>query len=228
MIRSRFGLVAAGLLLVGVSRANADVLYTLNDTTNGVSATAHIKAVAGGIQITVTNTESNTANAGKAISQLQLTVGGGLSLPTAFSELKGTLTDFSNPTSSLDAAPPTSSEHWKFTTSGASTVNLATVGPNAYGGQPNHLIVADGSTPNASLTNTHTPSFIGAVDFFLATASVPADITLANITSFKFAFGTQPEIPLESGTGSYNPSTNPQVDVVPEPATLTLLCIGSA
>jgi hypothetical protein len=77
------------------------------------------------------------------------------------------------------------------------------------------LIVAPGSTPNASLTNTHLPSFIGETVFFFADTMVPTNFTTADITSVKLAFGTTPEVPLESLT--------PQIPAtVPEPASILL------
>src|SRR4051794_31638054 len=99
-LRFRFRILASAaalaLLLIGTSGAQASVTYTLNDTTNGVSATATFDIVSGKIRMTVTNTESNTADAGHATSQIQFAVNGTtVSVPTAFVELKGTETNFS-------------------------------------------------------------------------------------------------------------------------------------
>jgi hypothetical protein len=215
MRRIAWALVTLALLLGGTGYARAGVLYTLNDNANGVSATALFQTVAGGIEITVTNTESNTADAAHAISQIRFTVGGGLSLPSSFTKIAGTTTDFSGTTKSITVSPPTSTEYWSFQ-SGGTTVSLWTVdgnGLNGYGGQPNHLIVAAGSTPNASLTNTHLPSFIGPVNFFLAASSVPSNLTKADITGVKFSFGTQPEVSLDKASGSDDV-------VAPEPSTI--------
>ena len=196
------GFFALGLMLGCVSQAKADLTYTLNDTAHQVSATAVFSVVAGGIEITVTNTESNTQDAGHAISQIQFTVGGALGRPSAFTEIAGTTTNFAGTTAHIDVTPPASTQHWLFSTPSNSTVDLFDV--NGYGGQPNHLIVAAGSTPNASLTNTHTPSFIGAVNFFLSDSTLPngGNLTLSDITGVRFAFGTNLEVPLEAATES--------------------------
>jgi hypothetical protein len=217
MKRCSWGLTALLLLLAGAGRSKADVVYTLNDTANHVSATALFKAVAGGIEIIVTNTEANTPDAGHAISQIQFTIGGGLARPTAFREIAGTETDFAGSTRAVDVAP-TSTQHWSFQ-SGGSTASLWTVDGNGlvgYGGQPTHLIAAAGSSPDSSLAANHLPSFVGPVDFFLADSSVPADLTLADITGVKFSFGTGPEVNLEAATP------------VPAPGGLALLGIGAA
>ena len=60
--------------------------------------------------------------------------------------------------------------------------------PNAIRRQPNHLVVAAGSTPNANPTNTHLPSFIGETDFFFADATVLTTLSSSNITSVALAF----------------------------------------
>ncbi len=221
MKRYFWGLMALIVLVAGAGRAKAGVVYTLDDTKNGVSATAAFQVVSGGIEITVTNTEANTPDAGHAISQIQFTVGGKLlGLPTAFTELSGLETDFVSAPTFKDYLAPGAAQNWQFGTAGASTVNLLNVG--GYGGQPDHLIVAAGSTPNASLTNTHLPSFVGPVHFVLADSQVPADLTLADVTGVKFAFGTKPEVPLEAATGSYVPPTP-----VPAPGGLALLGVAA-
>jgi hypothetical protein len=203
----------------GVANASFEVLYTLNDSTNQVSATALFQSVSGGIEITVTNTELNTPDAGHAISQIQFTVGGSLKLPTAFTELKGMTTDFVNSPTAIDVSP-TSAQHWYFSSSPGSLVSLWTVdgnGLNGYGGQPNHLIVAAGSTANSSLTGPHLPSFVGPVHFFLADSQVPAGgLTTKEITGVRFSFGTGPEVNLEAA-----------LSPVPEPDSLTLFGIGA-
>ena len=202
-----------GLLLCWVGQAKADLLWTLNDSSNGVSGSVDFIKVTGGFEIKVINTETNTPDAGHAISQIQFTVGSNLGLPTAFTELAGTETIFTGSPTSVDYKPPTSAQHWPFSVSG-STVSLLDVG-GAIGGQPNHLIVASGSTPNASLANTHLPSFIGETDFFFADSTVPADFTTSDITTVQLAFGTQPEVPLEK--------LSPQVGgTAPDPPSVVL------
>jgi hypothetical protein len=216
MKRAALLLAPAVLLFGALAPARADYIWTLNDTQNGVSGTVQFVAVSGGFEMKVINTESNTPDAGHAISQIQFTVGGTLQTPTAFTELKGTETDFNSSPTSVDDKPVPDSAHWPFKTSG-STVSLLDVG-GSIGGQPNHLIVAAGSTPNSSLTNTHLPSFIGEVDFFFAATGVPSDFTPSEITNVKLGFGSQPEVPLENLT--------PQV-AVPAPSSLTLLSMAA-
>jgi hypothetical protein len=223
MMHRRLAMTALTLLLIGGGQAAAGqiVIYTLNDTTNQVSATATFSAVNGGLKIAVVNTEANTPDAGHAISQLQFTFGGNVR-PTSFTELAGTETDFLTLTQHIDVTPPTETQHWSFGTSD-STADLWTVdgnGLNGYGGQPTHLIAASGSTPDASLTNDHLPSFIGEVDFFLADPTLVQnqDLTLADITGVQFSFGTGPEVNFEAGTAT--------VSHLPEPPSLTMLGIG--
>jgi hypothetical protein len=224
-------LIGLGVAVVVVTAlegpAKADVTYTLNDTTKGVSAQAVFSIVNGEIRIAVTNTESNTHDAGHALSQIQFTVGGSTGKPTGFAELVGNTTDFNGNNGSVDARPPTSTEHWSFQ-SPSTTASLWTVdggGLNGYGGKPNHLIAATGSTPDSSLKGNHDPSFVGEVDFYLTDATLPSngDLTLADITGLKFAFGTGPEVPLESATGSYTP----KVQAVPEPSSTILAVLGA-
>jgi hypothetical protein len=231
LMRYSVSTLTAFALLLGMrdGRAKADVIYTvsLNSASAGgpVSAQAIFTAVAGGIEIRVRNTEANTTNAGQAISQIQFAVGGGLGVPTAITSIQGMVTDFVNPPTT-QTFPAGAGSHWGSVSSGSTftLVDVSSPGLTGPGGQPNHLIVAPGSTPNASLTGTHLPSFIGEVDFFLADASVTAgtDLTLANITGVNFSFGTGPEVLLASGTGSTITS-----QAVPEPASLTLVGVGA-
>jgi hypothetical protein len=215
--------LALALLLVCVGQARAGVMYTLNDTTNHVSATATFTLVSGGLDITVNNTESNTPDAGHAISQFQFTIGGThLGLPTAFTKVSGTITDFSTYTTPVTDSPAsgqTDVDHWNFFKSGSSTVNLFDV---STAKQPKYLIVALGSTPNSSLTNTHIPSFIGPVSFFLADSHLPATLSLSDITGVKFAFGTGPEVGLEAGIGSITQ------DIVPAPEPSTIVMVAAS
>ena len=218
------GLAVVSLILGVAGREARALTFTLNDTTNNVSATADFEPVAGGFEVIITNTEANTADAGHAISEFQITVGGGFAVPTAWTEVTGTATDFSTPPTAVDDTPsgsPLVADHWQFQTSGSDTL-MCTVsqsgGSCAPGGQPDHLIVAAGSMPNASLTGTHIPSFIGPTTFFFSdTSGAPTDVT--QITDVKFAFGTGPEVPLEDTPGTL---TSP----VPEPASLILLGSG--
>ena len=218
------GLAVASLVLGVAGREARALTFTLTDPTNNVSATADFELAPGGFEVIITNTEANTADAGHAISEFQFTVGGGFAVPTAWTEVTGTATDFSTPPTAVDDTPsgsPLVADHWQFQTSGSDTL-MCTVsqsgGSCAPGGQPDHLIVAAGSMPNASLTGTHIPSFIGPTTFFFSdTSGAPTDVT--QITDVKFAFGTGPEVTLED-----TPPTSP----VPEPASLFLVGSGFA
>ena len=226
---TRFGVAAAlagTFVLLGVnlvsSNARADVIYLLGDTTNGVSASADFKVIAGGFEVIVTNTESNTPDAGHAISQFSFTVGDGLAFPTAMTGITGTSTTFSGPATpvhgftmatNVGSSIDYEADHWAFITPPPAPDNgqvLDVAGP--IGGQPMYLIVAAGSTPDSSLTNTHLPSFVGATTFIFSDPTVPANLTTADITNVQFAFGTQPEVPLESGS---SPSPGPTLSPLP-------------
>jgi hypothetical protein len=215
---------ALALLLSGVGKARAVPIYTVS--TGNVSATVSFQPVAGGFEMSVMNTEPNTLSAAQAISQIQFTIGGNrLALPTAFTQIQGSTTTFDGnpPTPVTDVVPAGSNtvDHWAFSTPNSSTVNMFDVG--GVGGQPNHLIVAPNSTPDASLTGTHLPSFTGLTNFFFADSSVPADLNTGDITGVSVAFGTGPETPLTPGT----PSDGPPPFVTPEPASLTLLGVSA-
>jgi hypothetical protein len=200
-------------------------VWTLNDTTNGVSGTVNFVSVSGGFEIKVINTEANTPDAGHAISQIEFTVGGNLGVPTAFTELKGTETNFTGPGTGVDYKPPTSAQHWPFSVSG-SIVSLLNVG-GSIGGQPNHLIAASGSTPNASLTGPHTPSFVGETEFFFADTKVPSTFTIADVTGVRLGFGTGPEVPLASLSPPLSGSfTETAVPEAPAPPAVTLALCG--
>jgi len=208
-------------LLVGIGQAKADLVYTLNDTTNGVSATADFAITSNGFVITITNTESNTADAGHAISQFSFAINSAsLGTVTSFSELAGVETAFTGSTTPVDNTSAGSLKlHWQFSGSGPFLLDALS------GAQPNHLIVAAGSTPNSSLTNNHTPSFIGATQFFFTTSTAPTSLSRDDITGFQFAFGTMAEVPLESASGS---GTSHQGIVTPEPSTIALALSGLA
>jgi len=203
-----------------MGQAKAGLMYTVDDSSNDVHAKAEFAYTSTGFVITLTNTEVNTLDASQAISGFSFTVNtASMGVPTAFSELKGTSTDFaSHPAVAVDDTTiGDTKENWQFTAN-SSTGKLTTIN----GGQPNYLIVASGSTPNSSLTGTHLPSFTGATQFFFTDADMPLTLSTANITSFTFQFGTKPEF-VEGGGGG---GTSMPPDVAPEPSTLAMAASG--
>ena len=122
-----------------------------SDSDGALAATVKFEAVSGGIEIILTNTETGTLAKGQAISSLSFTVGGGLSAPTAFTELSGSSY---NPTSGgswtstsgtafddkSSASPPNAIDHWGFKPTG-SNVLLATAGSPVPGAKSRHYAV---------------------------------------------------------------------------------------
>jgi hypothetical protein len=222
--RLGFGLATTALVLLATPAdlLASPLIFILNDPANGVSGTATFNTAPGGFYIEITNTESNTADAGHAISQFLFTVGDGFALPSALTQIKGTTATFTGPTTSVDDHTSTNSvDHWLYSTA---SPNGDLFDVNGTRHQPNHLIVAAGSSPNASLRNTHLPSFVGPVDFYFTDAAGVPTSTL-QITDFKFAFGTGPEVPLESGVGQDLGGATPGIST-PEPSSVSLLCAG--
>jgi hypothetical protein len=194
---------------------------------------ADFKQVPGGVEIILTNTESNTTSAGTAISSFQFAVAGDLTghVLSAFNEVTGKLVTFArnqppsvNATASVysTADDNLASSHWGFSKS-SFTVVFATAGSAAQPGSPTHMIVAPNSTPNASLTKaagqpgSHQPSFNQSAVFFLSDPGLGVSLTTANITNVEFGFGTGPDS-FGGGTG-YGSTPS----VVPEPGSLGLL-----
>ncbi|HET6328173.1 MAG TPA: PEP-CTERM sorting domain-containing protein [Planctomycetaceae bacterium] len=212
------------------SGARADVVFAATGTgTDGaLAATLDFKAVNGGLEVTVTNSLPSTATVkrGESISAFGFSVSG-LSTPTAFTELSGNTVNSAGfgstfpGTSTVTAFDDTSStnviDHWGLATSG-SKVALGTAGSAAAPGNPIYMILpAAGITgPGASLSNGHfDPYVLGSANFFLADAGITAStvLTAANFSGVTVGFGTTPDTTLTA-------------QVVPEPASLTLLGIG--
>jgi hypothetical protein len=221
------------LFLVG--SVSADLVFTTGTPgKTSASASADFKEVPGGIEIILTNTESNTTSAGTAISSFQFIVGGDLTshVPSALTEVTGKLVTFGkNQPPKVDAnatvysSSNLASSHWGFDKN-SFTVVFATAGSAAQPGSPTHMIVAPNSTPNASLTKpagqpgSHQPSFNQSAVFFLSDPGLRVPLTTANITNVRFGFGTSPDS-FGVGTGSgFTPG------IVPEPSALALLGVG--
>jgi len=219
-------LSAATALMLLAGLAKADVVYTLTTNSKGDAATAYFKAVTGGFEIIVTNTEANTPGSANAISQFQFTIGGALSTPTAFTEISGNQitypdTGAGTPTGFVDYKPPSLDPnlHWSLDTSGSpALVDVSSPTLTGPGGQPQEMIVALNSVTTDNSLSNFNPSFNGSANFFLAASSVPANLTTAEITSVSFSFGTGPEDKLQPGVGTNVPPVG--IQAVPEPSTL--------
>jgi hypothetical protein len=228
MIRTRLGLVAmfTWTLALMVQPANAALVYTYSpNPANGDSATATFQIVTGGIEMTVTNTEGNTNTSTNAISQVAISFGSGATVPTALSELSGTLDTFvkkKNVTSlsssnTVDFKPYTYQKvggnydltgHWA-----ASNPTTHSFLLDALPGGPAQMILAAGSVPQAGNGASQSPFFDGSASFFWAASNLPAKLDSSYITGVTFSFGTGPDL--------LGPGTTPQTPV-PSPAPSTL------
>ena len=245
-----FALLWAGLM---PSNARADLTYTTvtgSDGDGSLAATVSFTPVLGGIDITVTNTETGTFAKGQAISAVSFTLSNALSTPTFFTELKGvsfnptaggswTLASGSAFDDTSSASPINAIDHWGFASpTGGSmgmggTVSLATAkSPVPGSGNPHYMILPSSGTAasgNGALANGNFfPYIIGPADFFLTVTGVtPSTIlTAAEFSGVNVFFGTSPDKMLgttETGTG-----TTFQITAVPEPSTMTIVlsCCG--
>ncbi len=229
----RFALVAAlALGALGAAQASANtVTFTTVAGSNGdgpLAATIAFSPVAGGIDITITNTETGTFAKGQGVSALMFTVNG-LGTPTSFTKLTGVDLNPSSSTSwTLASGTPFSTlasgnvaDHWGFSTSG-STVTLETAGSLAPPHKPMDLILPSSGTsgPGSSLANSgFFPFIIGPADFFLADASVTAStvLTMSNFSGVLVGFGTGYDTLLGTGTPTITGSSVPPA-TVPLPA----------
>jgi hypothetical protein len=231
-------------LIAGEIRAGSVTYTTLpgSDSDGSLAATIVFTPIAGGIEITVTNTESSTTASplakGQAISALYFSVSGGLNTPTAFYLLTGDKVNSAGssgfgsnhpfPGSAIvtpvsdtpQAATPHEIDHWGFARSGSS-VTLATAGSGVKGatGSPHDMILpAFGqSGPGHSLSDSHfDPYLLGATHFFLTDPGVTSgtNLTGSNFIDVGVGFGTGPDRILTP------------VDAVPEPSTLVSGLLG--
>lgn len=219
--------VASGLLsAANPARANSVSFSTVADGSS--AATVEFTAVAGGIDITLTNTQTGTIVKAQAISALNFTVSG-LSAPTAFTELKG---EYGSPaagstwTGGTAFGPsPTPIDHWALGVSGLDVALATAGGPSS--GKPQYMILpSSGKAGTASsLDDSHAPYLIGPTDFYITVPGVTAStvFTASEFTKIKIGFGTGPD----STLGIVTPPVNP----VPLPAAVwsgfsLLACLG--
>jgi hypothetical protein len=216
------GLVALLLALGGARQARADVVYTFSSGSN--SATALFHTVAGGYEITVTNTEANTGDIANAVCQVQWTFNTNtVGQFTNFTELQASKISYSGQgagtvTGPFDFKPPSNDPdlHWLVDPTAFNTTSLVNIsggGLTGPGGPADELIVAANSIATSNSPASHSPCFNGSANFFVSDSMVPANLTLNDITGVKFSFGTGPETLLQPGTG---------MNVVPEPASLIM------
>ena len=185
------------------------------------------------IQIVITNNETNTPDAGYAISSLVFTVTSSSDFDTsssALSQISGhTITFGSNSSLNTTASVtdtgsfPDQTTHWGFN-NGLSAMTLATVGNYADSHAPTHLIVSSSTThPNPSLINNHQPSFYGSATFLITASGFDSNtvLTTSNITGVTFGYGTSFEEHAEVGSGS---GSSPSA--VPAPPSVVLFGFG--
>jgi len=197
-----------------------------SDSDGPLAATVAFTAVTGGIEITITNTESGTLAKGQSVSSLSFAVNG-LSTPSNFTKLTGvdfdpasgnswTLSSGSAFSDTSSAPPVNAIDHWGFQTTG-STVLLATAGSPVPGsGNPLYLIIPASGTagPANSLADSHfEPYIIGPANFFLTVSGVTSNtvFTTSDFTAVDVGFGTGPDKTLAGG----NPTLSTQVVPLP-------------
>jgi hypothetical protein len=220
-------LLVLPMVVGGAGYSRADVTYSLTESGSGNAASVTFSNVAGGIEISVTNTEANTGDIANGISQLQFTFNPDtVGQASSIMELSGSKISYSGKgagtvTGPFDYAPISNDPdlHWSLDQTNSHTASLVNVsggGLTGPGGKPVELIVALNSVATADSPASHSPSFNGTANFFLADSLVPANLTASDITGVSFSFGTKPETVLAPGT--FVPVLDPQP--VPEPSSL--------
>src|SRR5579872_5094889 len=221
--------VLLGSMIVATGPVNADLVYSFSQGAD--SATADFKFVAGGIEMIVTNTESNTGDSANAISQVQVTFANGMTVPVALSELSGQLIEFTSHSNSgdagtlknfLDSKPYTYSSsdvfhngHWEASNPTTHSLLLDAL-PN---GPNKQMIAAANSLATAGSMVSQSPFFNGSANFFWADSHLPSKLDTTNITGVTFSFGTGVDV-FGTGTGT-GTSVPPGFDTVPVPGSLT-------
>jgi len=224
--------VLIGLVTGIATPASADLMYTLGLNSNGNAATADFKFVTGGIEISVTNTETDTDFVStNAISQIQITIDPSkIGLATDFTRLSGNQISYSGPGAGTDLGfkdftPPSTDPnlHWAFSTGGTTLVNLFNVGVGGVGGKPMEMIAPLNGVAQNNGVDNFVPYFNGTANFFLAVPNLPGILDKTVITGVSFSFGTGPDQSLAPGTGSGFSAPA----VVPEPGTLGMILMGT-
>jgi hypothetical protein len=238
-MRKSAWIIALLFIAIIAPKAHAnEVTFTTvagSDSDGPLAATVSFTAVAGGIEVTVTNTESGTFAKGQAISALSFTVGNGLSTPTGFTQLTGiqgnstsigsggtwTLSSGTSFNNTSGPPNPNAIDHWGFATSGTN-VTLATAGSSVSGatGNPHYMILPSSGTagPGSSLAQSNfDPYIIGPANFFISVTGVTSTTDLTgDITGVTVGFGTGPDKTLSANVTS----------VTPEPESILLFGTG--
>jgi hypothetical protein len=234
-----FALVAVALC--ARSEAVGGVVFTASghDNDGSVSATIEFTAVAGGLDVTITNTATGSIAKGQAVSGFSFNVSG-FSVPTGFTELKGgnlvtsgTLDSLGSWTATTgtafddvdSTAPFNLIDHWGFQTTGSNGL-VATAGSPTASGNPLYMIlpstgtVADG---NALSNSNFDPFVIGPADFFLTVPGMTASTVLGqySFSNVIIEFGTGPDT---SPTATYT-GMRPTASPAPEPMSLVVWSI---
>jgi hypothetical protein len=239
-MRTKLGFGGALVFALAIAPyAHADIVtfqtVAGSDGDGPLAATVSFTAVAGGIEVTVTNTESGTLSKGQAVSTLSFNVGNGLSTPTDFTELMG---ESYNPAAGVSwtlangtafddtsSSPPINEiDHWGFSPSGANVL-LATAGsPFPGAGNPHFMILPSSGTAasgNSLSNSTFDPYIIGPATFFLTVPGVTAATVLDNdISAVDVGFGTGPDA--IRGGGTSLTATPLGAPTVPEPTSVLL------
>ncbi|MGC8643930.1 MAG: PEP-CTERM sorting domain-containing protein [Isosphaeraceae bacterium] len=238
---------AALLALTWGSPGSASITYEADGVLGLglLSASVEFTAVNGGIEITVTNTESDTQFKDQAISSLSFQVGDGLGTPTGFTELSGrsydpkysgwliktihwTSTSGTGFDNKWTGKGSDAIDHWGLNVKAKdSSVQLATADNH---GMANYMILPSSGTaywPITDLAGKNSPYIIGPATFFLSVAGVTeyTNLTASNIKDVQVGFGIGPSLTLDAKVSSVTPLADPPA--VPEPSTLAIAGLGA-
>jgi hypothetical protein len=228
-----FAAVVAMLLVAQPARARADLVYTITDSGNGISATVDFQYAVDnhgnvtGLEITVTNNSTSNDSA-HSVSGIVVTVNSAaVGTPSSLTRLSGDQVTFTkgqgNNYTSTDLGfqdfNPASNDpnlHWFLNTNG-SGFSLDNVGyPHIQ------EMIIPGTSVGSNVTPFN-PYFNQTANFYVADSTLPAVLSTLNITGVTLKFGTGPEYTTD-GPGS---GTTPRPLLpTPEPATTTMAAFG--